>query len=76
MRGLAAIGAVLGAAASLNVQKTAQLDSVRIEMAAVNSLGLEEKLVERLVIKFFCLCTRPVVPFVIVFGHGKPNLPL
>ena len=45
-------------------------------MAAVDSLGLEEKLVEWLVIKFFCLCTRPIVPFVVVFGHGDPNLPL
>ena len=76
MSGLAAIGAVLGAAARLNAQKTAQLDFVRIEMAAVNRLGLEEKVVERLVIKFFCLCTRPIVPFVIVFGHGDPNPPL
>ena len=47
-----------------------------IEMAAVDSLGLEEKLVEWLVIKFFCLCTRPIVPFVVVFGHGDPNPPL
>jgi hypothetical protein len=76
MSGLAAIGAVLGAAARLNAQKAAQLDSVWIEMAAVNSLGLEEKLVERLVIKFFCLCTRPIVPFLVVFGHGDPNPPL
>ena len=43
MGGLAAIAAVLRAAARLNAQKPAHLHFVWIEMAAVDSLGLEEK---------------------------------
>ncbi len=74
MRGLAAIGAILGTAAGLDAQKPAQLHLVRIEMEAMKGLRLKEKFVEGLFVERVRLTARPVVPYFEIVRHRKTGL--
>jgi len=47
MRGLAAIAAILGAAAGLDVEEFRELHAIGIEMLPMNRLRLEQEVVER-----------------------------
>src|SRR4029077_17252899 len=47
MRRLAAIAAILGATAGLDVEQPAELHAVRIEMLAMQRLRAEQEIVER-----------------------------
>src|SRR5207248_3807133 len=59
MRGLAAIAAILGAAAGLDVEELAQLDAVGIEMLPMDRLRVEQEIVERLPVQRPGRLTRP-----------------
>src|SRR5260370_39685544 len=60
MGGLAAIGAILGAAAGLDVEQLAQLHAVGIEMLPMNRLRLEQEIVERHPVKRPGCLSRPI----------------
>lgn len=47
VRRLAAIAAILRTAASLDAEQPAELDAVGVEVLSMNSLGTEQKVVER-----------------------------
>jgi hypothetical protein len=60
-RALAAIAAILGTGAGLDAQQRADLDGIGIEVGAMEALGVEQQIVERLIEDSSDFVERPIV---------------
>ena len=61
VRRLAAIAAILGAAAGLDGEQPAPLHGVRLEVAAMDRVRLEQEIVERRIVECLSLLAGPVM---------------
>ena len=80
MRRLAAIAAIFGTAAGLDLEQPAHLHVVGVEMAPMHRVGGDQQIIERSLVKCQRLRPGPIVPDATVvrvgFGcralHGDP----